>query len=93
MDLNTVSRYRFARARDDLHLADGEAFVAGGTWMFSEPQVELTGVVDLTNMGWRPIERTGDGLRIAATCTIAELVNPAVMARSTAMVAPVSSRA
>lgn len=74
MDLNTVSRYRFARARDDLHLADGESFVAGGTWLFSEPQVELTGVVDLTTMGWCPIERTGDGLRIAATCTIAELV-------------------
>ncbi|MCX8561156.1 FAD binding domain-containing protein [Mycolicibacterium mucogenicum] len=74
MDLNTVSRYRFARARDDLHLADGESFVAGGTWLFSEPQDELTGVVDLTTMGWRPIERTGDGLRIAATCTIAELV-------------------
>ena len=74
MDLNTVSRYRFARARDDLRLADGESFVAGGTWLFSEPQLELTGVVDLTTMGWRPIERTGDGLRIAATCTIAELV-------------------
>ena len=74
MDLNTVSRYRFARARDDLHLADGEFFVAGGTWLFSEPQVEATGVVDLTTMGWCPIERTDEGLRIAATCTITELV-------------------
>ena len=74
MDLNTVSRYRFARARDDLHLADGEFFVAGGTWLFSEPQAEATGVVDLTTMGWCPIERTDEGLRIAATCTITELV-------------------
>ena len=74
MDLNTVSRYRFARTRADLHLADGESFVAGGTWLFSEPQVELAGVVDLTTMGWHPIEPTDGGLRIAATCTIAELV-------------------
>ncbi|BCI82411.1 FAD-binding molybdopterin dehydrogenase [Mycolicibacterium sp. TY66] len=74
MDLHTVSRYRFARTRDDLRLADGESFVAGGTWTFSEPQAELAGVVDLTTMDWCPIERTGDGLRIAATCTIAELV-------------------
>lgn len=74
MDLNTVSQYRFARTRGDLNLADGESFVAGGTWLFSEPQAELTGAVDLTTMGWCPIERTGDGLRIAATCTIDELV-------------------
>ncbi|MHA7663274.1 FAD binding domain-containing protein [Mycolicibacterium sp. HS_4_1] len=75
MDLNTVNRYRFARSQADLHLADGESFVAGGTWLFSEPQIELTGVVDLTTMGWRPIEPTDGGLRIAATCTIAELVS------------------
>ncbi|WP_418002514.1 FAD binding domain-containing protein [Mycobacterium sp. PDNC021] len=75
MDLNTVNRYRFARSQADLHLADGESFVAGGTWLFSEPQVELTGVVDLMTMGWHPIEPTDGGLRIAATCTIAELVS------------------
>ncbi|WP_110589848.1 FAD binding domain-containing protein [Microbacterium suaedae] len=73
MDLNTVSAYRAARSRDDLMLADGERILGGGTWLYSEPQIGTTGLVDLTTMGWPALERVGDGLRIAATCTIAEL--------------------
>ena len=49
-------------------------FWRGGTWLFSEPQPDLTGLVDLTTMGWPDLEITRDGLRIAATCTIAQLV-------------------
>ncbi|WP_395245977.1 FAD binding domain-containing protein [Agromyces sp. MMS24-K17] len=75
MDLETITRYRLARSRDDLRLADGEAFVAGATWMFSEPQPEVTGLVDLTAMGWPAIEASDAGLRIGATCTIAALAD------------------
>jgi CO/xanthine dehydrogenase FAD-binding subunit len=71
--LNTVSRFRAARSRADLRLAPGEAFVAGGTWLFSEPQLSTTGLVDLTTLGWSALEYSPDGLRVAATCTIAEL--------------------
>lgn len=74
MDLYDVRSYRLARERGDLTLADGERIVAGGTWMFSEPQPGVAGLVDVTAMGWPAIEPAGDGLRIAATCTIAELV-------------------
>lgn len=75
MDLETITRYRLARSRDDLHLAAGERFVAGGTWLFSEPQPDTTGLVDLTAMGWPALEASDAGLRIGATCTIAELAD------------------
>ncbi|MET0830575.1 MAG: FAD binding domain-containing protein [Microbacterium sp.] len=74
MDLNTVTSYRFARSRADLALAPGEKVLGGGTWLFSEPQPAVTGLVDLSTMGWPDLEITPAGLRIAATCTIATLV-------------------
>ena len=73
MDLNTVTGYRRARTRADLALAPGERIMGGGTWLFSEPQVDTTTLVDLTTMGWPSIEYTEAGLTVAATCTIAEL--------------------
>ncbi len=73
MDIHTVTSYRAARRRDDLRLAPGERLLGGGTWLYSEPQVGTTGFVDLTTLGWEAVERTEAGLRIAATCTIAEL--------------------
>lgn len=74
MDLHTIASYRYAATRDDLALAPGERVVAGGTWFFSEPQVESTGVVDITTMGWPDLEDLPDGgLRVAATCPIATL--------------------
>ncbi|MDF3284773.1 FAD binding domain-containing protein [Gordonia sp. N1V] len=76
MDLNTISSYRHAHTRDDLALAPGERIVAGGTWFFSEPQVDATGVVDITGMGWSDVEDLPDGgLRVAATCPIATLAS------------------
>ena len=74
MDITTVRSYRIARERADLALAPGEAIIAGGTWLMSEPQPETTGFVDLMGMGWPDLEVTPAGLRIAATCTIATLV-------------------
>ncbi len=73
MDLNTVTNYRRALSRADLRLAAGERVMGGGTWLFSEPQPDTTGLVDLTMMPWPAIEYLRDGLRIGATCTIAEL--------------------
>jgi CO/xanthine dehydrogenase FAD-binding subunit len=52
---------------------DGDAFLAGGTWLFSEPQPGTTRLLDLTGFGWPSLTETGDGLEIAATCTLAEL--------------------
>ncbi|GAC51525.1 FAD binding domain-containing protein [Gordonia amicalis] len=75
MDLTAVTQYRFARSRGDVFAGPGEQLVAGGTWVFSEPQPATTGLIDLSEMGWESVEDLPDGgLRIGATCTIAELV-------------------
>ncbi|KQZ06013.1 FAD-binding molybdopterin dehydrogenase [Microbacterium sp. Root53] len=74
MDLSTVTSFRRARGPGDLALAPGETVLAGGTWLFGEPQPEVTGLVDLTAMGWPDLEVSPAGLRIGATCSIARLV-------------------
>lgn len=75
MDLDTVTSLRPARGREDLRLAPGEAVLAGGTWLFSEQQDHLTGLVDLLTLGWEPWTATAAGIEIAATCTIAQLLD------------------
>ncbi|TFD47289.1 FAD-binding molybdopterin dehydrogenase [Cryobacterium frigoriphilum] len=75
MDLNTVTQITAARHRDDLRLlGPGVVPLAGGSELFADPRVELTGLVDLTTLGWPALTVTDDGgLEIAATCTLAEL--------------------
>lgn len=73
MDLTSVATLRAARTRADLALAAGETLLAGGTFLFSEPQPATTGLVDLTTLDWPAWELLPDRLRIGATCTIAEV--------------------
>lgn len=73
MDLNTVRSLRAAHERADLELAPGEAFLAGGSWLFSEPQEAVCGLVDLGALAWPAWTATPAGLSVAATCTIAHL--------------------
>jgi CO/xanthine dehydrogenase FAD-binding subunit len=73
MDLNTVEAVRAPARRDELWpLLPGDALLAGGTWLFSEPQTHLRRLIDLTGLGWRSVEVCADGIELAATCTIAE---------------------
>lgn len=73
MDLVAVQSARVARTRGDLDLLPGEAVIGGGTWLYSEPQPGVTGIVDLLGMPWPPVTRTETHLVIAATCPIAVL--------------------
>ncbi|MGV8970622.1 MAG: FAD binding domain-containing protein [Microbacteriaceae bacterium] len=73
MDLNSVTSVRVASVRAESVCGDGERPLAGGSWLYSEPQPGVTGLVDLMGMAWPAITETGDTLEIAATCTIAEL--------------------
>ena len=75
MDLITVQEIRVPRTRDEIRFAPGEIPLGGGTWLFSEPQPGITGLVDLTGMGWPAIGIADDILTVSATCTIAELAN------------------
>ena len=70
MDLNTVTEFvpgAVAAWRD------GDAWLGGGTWLFSQPQPDVRRLLDLTAFGWAPLTETAGGLEIAATCTLAEL--------------------
>ena len=51
----------------------GDAWLGGGTWLFSEPQPGLTRLLDLQGFGWASITVEADGMTLAATCRIAEL--------------------
>ncbi len=74
MDLPQIESVASPRSRDSLPpWRDDAAWLAGGTWLFSEPQPALRSLVDLSAMAWPDLEPSASGLRIAATCTIAAL--------------------
>jgi CO/xanthine dehydrogenase FAD-binding subunit len=74
MDLNTITDVAHPRSRAQLPVwTAGDAWLAGGTWLFSEPQAHLRRLVDLTDLEWPALTVSETGLSIAATCTIAQL--------------------
>ncbi len=74
MDLNTVTEVARPRQRNELPAwREGDAWLGGGTWLFSEPQVGLKRLIDVGTLGWQPLRISAEGLEIAATCTIAQL--------------------
>ena len=79
MDLNTITEVARPRQRGELPAwRDGDAWLGGGTWLFSEPQVRLKRLIDVAALGWQALRVSPTGLEIAATCTIAQL-NAAVL--------------
>lgn len=74
MDLNTITAVAHPQTRAQLPVwTAGDAWLAGGTWLFSEPQAQLTRLIDLTDLKWPAMTITGSHLSIAATCTISQL--------------------
>ncbi len=74
MDLHTVTRIcRPARAEEIDSWGAGCAWLAGGTWLFSEPQPDVRTLIDLESLQWPSLYASSAGLEIAATCTVAEL--------------------
>jgi CO/xanthine dehydrogenase FAD-binding subunit len=76
MDMNTIEEV--VRTTDPADWREGDAWLAGGTVLFSygsyafgpEP---LRRLLDLGSAGWTPVTVTGEGIELAATCTVAEL--------------------
>lgn len=76
MDLHTIQTYlRPMDLRSTEAWSVGWAWLAGGTWLFSEPQPHLTTLVDLEQLNWSEIEWVEDSLCLGATCTFAQLLN------------------
>jgi CO/xanthine dehydrogenase FAD-binding subunit len=74
MDLNTITEVARPESREQLPVwTAGDAWLAGGTWLFSEPQVHLTRLIDLTDFRWPALTINETGLTIAATCTVAQI--------------------
>ena len=74
VDLNTVETVSTPRRRGDLWpLGPTDALLAGGTWLFSEPQPDLRRLVDLNALGWPDVTLRDDGIELAATCTLARV--------------------
>jgi CO/xanthine dehydrogenase FAD-binding subunit len=74
MDLNTVTDVRHPKSAAEIaQWHDGDAWLGGGTWLFSEPQPATRTLIELDRLGWASLEASAAGLDIAATCRIAEL--------------------
>jgi CO/xanthine dehydrogenase FAD-binding subunit len=74
MDLNTITAVAHPATREQLPVwTAGDAWLAGGTWLFSEPQIHLTRLIDLSSLKWPALTVSEATLSIAATCTVAQL--------------------
>ncbi|BDZ43607.1 FAD-binding molybdopterin dehydrogenase [Paraoerskovia sediminicola] len=71
MDMSTVTAV--VGTDDPDTWRDGDAWLAGGTVLYSYGSERLTRLLDLSAAGWAPLTATADGLEIAATCTVADL--------------------
>jgi CO/xanthine dehydrogenase FAD-binding subunit len=73
MDLNTITEVARPESRTQLPVwTAGDAWLAGGTWLFSEPQSHLRRLIDLTDLKWPALTIGPAELSIAATCTVAQ---------------------
>ncbi len=76
MDVNTITTIRRPSAADEIETwRAGDAWLAGGTWLFSEPQPDTDTLIDLLGLGWTPTQVSAEGITIAATCRIAEIAH------------------
>ena len=73
MNLNTIVEVKRPKSFEEIEWREGHAFLGGGTWLFSEPQVTTDTLVDLERLGWPALTVTPAGLEISATCKIVEL--------------------
>jgi CO/xanthine dehydrogenase FAD-binding subunit len=74
MNLNTITEVKRPTSADEItQWRDGFAWLAGGTWLFSEPQLSTDTLIDLDQLNWPALKTSPAGLDIAATCRIAEL--------------------
>lgn len=74
MDQTTVRQFVRPAVDDPTSLwRPGDAWLAGGTFLLSTPLPEMRRLIDLTSLDWPSLVIVPEGLRIAATCRVAEL--------------------
>lgn len=76
MDLHTITKVRRPATTEEIDGWEaGCAWLAGGTWLFSEPQPQVRTLIDLEGFRWPALTAAAEGLEIAATCKVVELDN------------------
>jgi CO/xanthine dehydrogenase FAD-binding subunit len=76
MDLPNIKSCLSPRTPEEItSWPDGQAWLAGGTWLYSEAQPLLRTLVDMGKFGWPALQPSAGGLEISATCTIAQLAS------------------
>ena len=86
MDLTTVETYlRPTCLADVTDWRADWAWLAGGTWLFSQPQPQVKTLVDMQGLGWSELEITPAGLTIGATCVMSQLLRMSFPQAWTAM--------
>jgi CO/xanthine dehydrogenase FAD-binding subunit len=71
MDMNTIEE--LIPTADPATWRPGDAWLAGGTVLFSYGSTTLRRLLDITGVGWQAVTVSGEGLELAATCKVAEL--------------------
>src|SRR3954462_1183666 len=74
LDVNTINEViRRPANPPGAHWREGDAWLAGGTWLFSDQQPQLRRLIDLMPLGWTELTVGESGLDIGAMCTIRDL--------------------
>lgn len=75
MDLPNIETYLNPDNLQNItNWGEGWAWLAGGTWLFSQAQPQLKTLVDIQPWDWSEIEFTEDNLIIGATCPLIKLL-------------------
>jgi CO/xanthine dehydrogenase FAD-binding subunit len=74
VDINTITEVvRHPSQQPGSDWREGDAWLAGGTWLFSDQQPDLRRLIDLVPLGWDGLTATDDGLEVGAMCTVRDL--------------------
>lgn len=76
MDQGTVKEFVRPTGDDPTSMwQPGDAWLAGGTFLFSTPLPDMRRLIDLTSLGWPNLVVGPQSLQIAATCRVVDLYN------------------
>src|SRR5262249_30306859 len=70
----TITEVKRPTSADHIaHWRDGYAWLAGGTRLFSQPQVATHTLIDLDALGWPAVQNSSEGLELAAPRRLSHL--------------------